>query len=106
MSGSTPHSSDPAITGPMYTVPEVMDRLSVSKTTLYSLLRRGDLPRVKMGSRTYVRAADLTTYQESLGPASGAKPAVVRHSPTCSYLVFHTRPCDCQAAQESGSSPA
>jgi excisionase family DNA binding protein len=90
----------------MYTVPEVMDRLSVSKTTLYSLLRRGDLPRVKVGSRTYVRATDLTTYQESLGAASAEKPGVIRHSPTCSYLVFHTRPCDCQAAQQSGPGSA
>ncbi len=97
MSGSPPHSSEPAVTGPMYTVAEVLERLSVSKTTLYALLRNGALPRVKVGRRTYVPVADLTAYLNGPGAASRRHPAVVRHSRTCSYLVFHTRPCDCQA---------
>ena len=86
------------MTGAMYTVPEVMERLSLSKTTVYSLFRRGDLARVKVGRRTYVPAADLTAYLEGPGAAAREEPAVVRHSTTCSYLVFHTRPCDCQAS--------
>jgi excisionase family DNA binding protein len=85
----------------MYTVPEALERLSVSRTTLYALLRRGDLRRVKVGRRTYVPAAELTTYTERLAAASDGGPAVVRHSPRCSYLIFHNRPCDCPAAQTS-----
>ena len=81
----------------MYTVPEVLERLSVSKTTLYALLRRGDLSRVKVGRRTYVPATDLAIYLEGRSAASRVQAAVVRHSSTCSYLVFHNRSCDCSA---------
>jgi excisionase family DNA binding protein len=81
----------------MYTLPEVLERLSVSKTTLYALLRRGDLSRVKLGRRTYVPATDLAIYLEGHSAAPQAQAGVVRHSTTCSYLVFHNRSCDCSA---------
>ena len=86
----------------LYNVSEVLERLGVSQTTLYALLRRGDLPRVKVGRRTFVPAPDLEAYLEAHGARRGDEPAVARHSTTCSYLVFHNRPCDCSAS-EAGS---
>jgi excisionase family DNA binding protein len=90
----------------MYTVPEVLERLPVSKSTLYALLRRGDLPRVKIGRRTYVPATALTTYLEGRDAARPEQTGSIRHSPTCSYLVFHNRPCDCPAAQTGEDQPS
>jgi excisionase family DNA binding protein len=92
----------------MYTVPEVLERLPVSKSTLYTLLRRGDLPRIKVGHRTYVPATALTTYLEGRNSAPQEQSRSIRHTPTCSFLVFHNRPCDCPAGQsrEGQSSPA
>jgi excisionase family DNA binding protein len=83
----------------MYTVPEVLERLPVSKSTLYALLRRGDLPRVKVGRRTYVPATALTAYLQRRAAAPPEQTRSIKHSRTCSYLVFHNRPCDCPAAQ-------
>ena len=79
----------------LYDVTEVLERLGVSQTTLYALLRRGDLPRVKVGRRTFVPAPDLEAYLQA---RRGDQPAAVRHATTCSYLVFHNRPCDCSAS--------
>ena len=31
--------------------------------------------------------------------------AGVRHTPTCSFLIFHTRPCDCPAGQSGKGQP-
>ena len=79
-------------------VGEVLERLGVSQTTLYALLRRGDLPRVKVGRRTFVPVPDLDAYLEARRARRGDEPAVPRHATTCSYLVFHNRPCDCSAS--------
>jgi excisionase family DNA binding protein len=79
----------------LYNVSEAHERLGVSQTTLYALLRRGDLPRVKVGRRTFVPAPDLEAYLEA---RRGDERAVARHATTCSYLVFHNRPCDCSAS--------
>jgi excisionase family DNA binding protein len=87
------------MTRQLYTVPEVLERLEVGETKLYALLRRGDLPRVKIGRRTYVPAAELDSYLAGRGVAPAQEAPVIRHSPTCSYLVFHNRPCDCPAGQ-------
>jgi len=85
------------MTREMYTVPEVLERLSISKTTLYSMLRRGDLPRVKIGGRTYVPASALEAHLGGGDGAAHSRTRALRHSPTCSYLMFHNRPCDCPA---------
>ena len=87
------------MTRQLYSVPEVLERLEVGETKLYALLRRGDLPRVKIGRRTYVPAAELDIYLAAHGAAPAQGAPVIRHSPTCSYLVFHNRPCDCPAGQ-------
>jgi excisionase family DNA binding protein len=94
------------MTQAMYTVPEVLERLPVSKSTLFALLRRGDLPRVKVGRRTYVPVAALTTYLEGRDAAPREQTGSIRHSPTCSYLVFHNRPCDCPAAPSGEGQPS
>jgi excisionase family DNA binding protein len=81
-------------------VNEVLRRLHVSQSTLYALFRRGDLPCVKIGRRTFVREADLEVYSQGrIAPRSVS--VTVRHSTTCSYLVFHNRPCDCSSPGEA-----
>jgi excisionase family DNA binding protein len=82
----------------LYSVSEVVERLGVSQTTLYALLRRGDLPRVKVGRRTFVPAPDLEAYLERRGAGPGGE-STVRHATTCAYLVFHNRPCDCRTSR-------
>ncbi|RCS81183.1 DNA-binding protein [Brachybacterium alimentarium] len=52
-----------------FTADEVADRLSVSKTRVYDLMRCGELPSVKLGRSRLVKAADLLAYVESLEPA-------------------------------------
>src|SRR3954454_771355 len=95
----------------LYTVPEVLERLEVGETKLYALLRRGDLPRVKIGRRTYVPAAELDSYVAGRRGAPAVEAAVIRHSSTCAYLGFHNRPCGCpvgrgQANGKGGSASA
>lgn len=49
-----------------YSVPEACHRLGVSKTTLYNLIREGDLPARKIGKRTIVLAADIDSFLSGL----------------------------------------
>jgi len=85
--------------GRLYSVTEVLETLQVGPTTLYALLRRGDLPRVKIGRRTFVPAHGLEAYIKGRrGATPHQKAPATRHSTTCSYLVFHNRPCDCPSS--------
>ncbi len=43
----------------LLSVCEVAERLRISRGWLYSLLRQGDLPSLKIGSRVLVREAEL-----------------------------------------------
>ncbi|RRR18329.1 hypothetical protein DS079_11355 [Brachybacterium paraconglomeratum] len=52
-----------------FTAEEVADRLSVSKTRVYDLMRCGELPSVKLGRSRLIKAADLLAYVENLEPA-------------------------------------
>jgi len=42
-----------------YGVAEAAQVLGIGKTTLYTLMERGDLPFCKIGSRRLIRSADL-----------------------------------------------
>lgn len=46
----------------LLTAAEVADQLRVSTMTVYRLIRRGELPAVRVGRNYRVRAADLDTY--------------------------------------------
>ena len=48
----------------LLTAGEVADTLRVSTMTIYRLIRRGELPAVRVGRNYRVRAADLDRYLE------------------------------------------
>lgn len=60
------------MTPQLLTAAEVADRLRVSTMTVYRLIRRGDLPAVRVGRNYRVRAVDLEGYlaTQVVDPAS------------------------------------
>ena len=48
----------------LLTAGEVADQLRVSTMTIYRLIRRGELPAVRVGRNYRVRASDLDRYLE------------------------------------------
>jgi excisionase family DNA binding protein len=56
----------------LLTAAEVADQLRVSTMTIYRLIRRGELPAVRVGRNYRVRASDLETYLDDqvVDPAS------------------------------------
>jgi len=53
------------MTDRLLTAGEVADQLRVSTMTIYRLIRRGELPAVRVGRNYRVRASDLDTYLEA-----------------------------------------
>lgn len=51
-------------------IPTVAHRLSIGRSLVYELIRRGELPSVRVNSSRRVRAADLEAYVERLGTAA------------------------------------
>ena len=57
-------------------IPEVADRLTLSRSKVYELIRSGDLPSVQIGRVRHVRLRDLESFVGALlggdrdGPAS------------------------------------
>ncbi len=49
---------------PLLTAADVADELRVSTMTVYRLVRRGDLPAVRVGRNYRIRRRDLTAYLE------------------------------------------
>jgi excisionase family DNA binding protein len=47
-----------------YTIAEVVAVSGLGRTTIYELIKRGELPRVKIGSRTVIRRSDLEALLE------------------------------------------
>jgi excisionase family DNA binding protein len=47
---------------PLLTAEEVAEQLRVSTMTVYRLIRRGELPAVRVGRNYRVRTADLEAY--------------------------------------------
>jgi len=75
----------------LLTVSEVAQRLGMGKRTVYELLRRGDLPRMKIGSATRIDARDVEAYvdrlrREGLG---GAEPPVPEAISAGQLRAFH-----------------
>jgi excisionase family DNA binding protein len=56
----------------LLTAAEVADQLRVSTMTIYRLIRRGELPAVRVGRNYRVREADLEAYLDGqvVDPAS------------------------------------
>jgi excisionase family DNA binding protein len=47
-----------------YTINEAVAASGLCRTTIYDLTKRGELPRVKVGSRTLIRCQDLEAMLE------------------------------------------
>lgn len=50
----------------LYSVPEVMERLSLSRSVIYELIRAGELHAVKVGRRRLISAKALDEYVAGL----------------------------------------
>jgi len=62
---ASPGPTDPRAFGLIkatYSVREVMELLSVGRTSLYAAVSRGELRRMKLGRRTLFSAADLAAW--------------------------------------------
>ncbi len=46
----------------LLTPQEVAKQLNVSRDTVYSWIRRGQLPRKKIGGRNYIKQSDIDKY--------------------------------------------
>jgi excisionase family DNA binding protein len=47
-----------------YTIAEAVAASGLGRTTIYELIKQGELPRVKVGGRTLIRAQDLAAMLE------------------------------------------
>jgi excisionase family DNA binding protein len=47
-----------------YTIDEAVVASGLGRTTIYELIKQGELPRVKVGSRTLIRRQDLEAMLE------------------------------------------
>jgi excisionase family DNA binding protein len=50
----------------LHTIPDALDQLGIGRSTLYELLAVGDIPTVKIGSRTLIAHDELERYVERL----------------------------------------
>ncbi len=56
----------------VYSVDEAAQRLSIGRTLAYELIRRGDLPSIKIGHRRLIARDDLEGYVQSLRSGEAA----------------------------------
>lgn len=56
----------------LYPLPEVVERLGVNRTTVYGLIKSGDIQAVKIGRRTLVPAASIERYVARLTASDNA----------------------------------
>jgi excisionase family DNA binding protein len=57
---NTDISISPSIFVPLaYSIADAVKATGIGRTTLYSLIKHGDLPTVKIGARTLIRHVDL-----------------------------------------------
>ena len=58
----------------LLTVPQVANALGgIARSSVYVLLSRGDIPTVKIGRRTLIRAGDLEKFVKSLPSGTPAE---------------------------------
>jgi excisionase family DNA binding protein len=62
-----------------YSVREVMELLSIGRTSLYAAVRRGELRRIKLGKRTLFCATDLAAFLVRLR-SQETRPAAARQA--------------------------
>ncbi len=54
----------------LYTVPEAAARLRVARSTLFRLLKNGDLKSIKIGAKRFVTASQIADYVDRLERAA------------------------------------
>jgi excisionase family DNA binding protein len=54
------------LTRAAYSVNDTLDLLSIGRTSLYELVKSGDLPAVKLGKKTLFFAADIAALMSKL----------------------------------------
>jgi len=64
------------VDSPLLTVPEVVERLRVSRSKVYDLMSRGELLSVRVHGCRRVRAEDLDRYVAGLGCDWPLKPCI------------------------------
>jgi len=62
------HDHEWLATGPLLSRSEAAERLAVSKSTIYRLIRSGELPAYKVGHGIRVAQTDLENYIKALPP--------------------------------------
>ncbi len=60
----------------LFNLKQAAELLGVSRSQMYVLKRRGDVPCVKIGSSTKVDSKALYAYIDGLAEATGAQPAL------------------------------
>jgi excisionase family DNA binding protein len=58
----------------LLTVVEVLEQLGICRATFYEIVKRGELPLVKLGSSSRVRASDLQKYVDELPQLHDRRP--------------------------------
>jgi excisionase family DNA binding protein len=60
------HPREHGLTKAMYGVNETLTLLSIGRTSLYALIKQGDLKPVKLGRKTLFCASDLAAFLDKL----------------------------------------
>lgn len=83
----------PSTTKLLLTVQEAADVLSMSRASLYRLIRAGDVPILKIGAMTRVAPNALNTYVNGLDNCSVQRPlgGVVHHPRIRPHAIHRTR---------------
>jgi len=68
---ATPNPIEPLL----HTIPGAQARVPVGRSTLYELIKSGQIRAVKIGRRTYIADDELKRYVASLDHGAGTDPA-------------------------------
>lgn len=58
----------------LHTIPDALDQLGIGRSTLYELMASGEIPTVKIGSRTLIAHDDLESFVERLKAGATVRP--------------------------------
>jgi excisionase family DNA binding protein len=75
------HPHEHGLLKAMYSVNETLSVLSIGRTSLYELVKRGELRPAKLGKKTLFYACDLAVFLDRLRAASASMSRVVTNPP-------------------------
>ena len=70
----------------LYTAQEIADKLKIRKTTVYELIKRGELPSSKIGKQLRISEDQLSEYLNKNRSDSEAQPVLPDFQPESSLL--------------------